>query len=159
RSLRPAVAALLYIASPLLLNHAYNGLETGTVMFFYALTWRLAQNGVDRTWPGLIADGVAIGLMALARIDTGCFAVVVGLTGLRKSLRLGFGTMLARGFVLGLAALVVSSPWWIYNTVYFGSPMPTSGTAQQIWALDWLRFEDGFWALRLVSFPWLFLGT
>src|SRR5262249_21359924 len=101
---------------------------------------------------------VVIGLMVLARIDTAFLAVVLGLNELRKSQRIGLGTMLARGAVLGVAALAVSSPWWIYNTVYFGSPMPTSGAAQQILAIDLQRFEDGIWALRLVAVPWLFLG-
>ena len=64
-----------------------------------------------------------------------------------------------RGAVLGLAALAVSSPWWIYNTVYFGSPMPTSGTAQQDWDVKWLRLENADWALRLVLMPWLFAGA
>src|SRR5581483_5452911 len=45
------------------------------------------------------------------------------------------------------------------NTIYFGSPMPTSGTAQQAWGLVWLRFEHAEWALRLVLMPWLFAGA
>jgi hypothetical protein len=43
--------------------------------------------------------------------------------------------------------------------IYFGSPMPTSGTAQQAWALEWLRIEHAEWALRVVLFPWLFAGA
>ncbi|HEX2113680.1 MAG TPA: hypothetical protein VHM01_04670, partial [Alphaproteobacteria bacterium] len=35
----------------------------------------------------------------------------------------------------------------------------TSGTAQQEWGLEWLRFEFAEWALRLVSVPWLFAGA
>jgi hypothetical protein len=61
--------------------------------------------------------------------------------------------------VLGGTALLISSPWWIYNTLYFGSPMPTSGTAQQAWGLEWLRFENAEWALRVVLVPWLFAGA
>jgi hypothetical protein len=159
RALRAALAAFLYLASPLMLNHAYNGLETGCVMFFYAAIARWMQLGRDRSWSGLAGMGVLIGLLVLARIDAAFMAVALGLNELRRSWSRGFVTMLGRGAILGLAALVVSSPWWLYNTLYFGSPMPTSGTAQQAWALEWLRLEHAEWALRLVLFPWLFAGA
>jgi hypothetical protein len=67
--------------------------------------------------------------------------------------------MLARDAVMGGVAVLISSPWWLYNQLYFGSPMPTSGTAQQEWGLEWLRFEFADWALRLVSVPWIFAGA
>ena len=153
------VAAFLYLAAPLMLNHAYNGLETGCVMFFYATCWRWLQMDRDRSMVGLAAFGALIGLMVLARIDAAFMALVLGLNELRRSWRLGFAPMLARGTVMGGTALLISLPWWLYNQVYFGSPMPTSGTAQQEWALEWLRFEFAEWALRLVLVPWLFAGA
>lgn len=159
RARRMWLGAFLYLAAPLMLNHAYNGLETGCVMFFYAACWRWMQTGGDRTWPGLAALGALIGLMVLARIDAAFLALVLGLNELRRAARAGVAAMLGRGAALGGAALLVSLPWWVYNTVYFGSPMPTSGTAQQAWALEWLRFEFADWALRLVSVPWLFAGA
>jgi hypothetical protein len=159
RSHRAWVAAFLYLAAPLMLNHAYNGLETGCVMFFYAACWRWMQTGGDRSWPGLAVFGALIGLMVLARIDAAFMALILGLNELRRSWRLGFATMLARGAVMGGTALLISSPWWLYNQIFFGSPMPTSGTAQQAWAVEWLRFEFAEWALRLVSVPWIFAGA
>jgi hypothetical protein len=156
---RAALAALLYLAAPLMLNHAYNGLETGVVMFFYALAARWMQTGRDRTWGGLAAFGVIIGLLVLARIDAAFVAVALGINELRKARHGGIVHMLARGAVLGGAAVLISSPWWLYNTIYFGSPMPTSGMAQQGLALEWLRFENADWALRLVLVPWLFAGA
>lgn len=159
RTHRTWVAAFLYLAAPLLLNHAYNGLETGCVMFFYAACWRWMQLDRDRSWAGLAVFGALIGLMVLARIDAAFMALVLGLNELRRSWRLGIPTMLARGAVMGGTALLISSPWWLYNQIYFGSPMPTSGTAQQEWAIEWLRFEFAEWALRLVSVPWLFAGA
>jgi hypothetical protein len=159
RTRRGWIAGFLYVAAPLMLNHAYNGLETGCVMFFYAACWRWMQVDGDRSWPGLAAFGALIGLMVLARIDAAFLAVVLGLNELRRSRSLGLPTMLARGAVMGGTALLISSPWWLYNQLYFGSPMPTSGTAQQEWALAWLRFEFAEWALRLVSVPWLFAGA
>ena len=159
RAHRGRVAAFLYLAAPLMLNHAYNGLETGCVMFFYAACWRWMQMDRDRSWAGLAGFGALIGLMVLARIDAAFMALVLGLNELRRSWQLGFTTTLARGAVMGGTALLISAPWWLYNQVYFGSPMPTSGTAQQEWALEWLRFEFADWALRLVSVPWLFAGA
>jgi hypothetical protein len=159
RAWRGWTAAFLYLAAPLLLNHAYNGLETGCVLFFYAACWRWMQIDGDRSWAGLAVFGALIGLMVLARIDSAFLALVLGLNELRRSRALGWPTMLARGAVMGGMALLISSPWWLYNQIYFGSPMPTSGTAQQEWGLEWLRFEFADWALRLVTVPWIFAGA
>ena len=159
KQLRAALAVVLYLASPLMLNHAYNGLETGAVMFFYASIARWMQLSRDETWLGLGVMGALVGLLVLARIDAAFVALVLGLNELRRSWKCGIIVMLARGATLGGTALLVSLPWWLYNTLYFGSPMPTSGTAQQAWALEWLRLEHAEWALRLVLFPWLFAGA
>ncbi len=159
KDLRAGLAAFLYLAAPLMLNHAYNGLETGCVMFFYATIARWMQLGRDRSPIGLAGLGALVGLLVLARIDAAFVAVALGLNELKRSWSRGFAVMLGRGALLGLSALIVSLPWWLYNTIYFGSPMPTSGTAQQAWALEWLRLEHAEWALRLVLFPWLFAGA
>jgi hypothetical protein len=158
-SRRIALAAFLYLASPLMLNHAYNGLETGCVMFLYAAAARWMQTSRDRSWLGLAGFGIIIGLLVLARIDAAFVAVMLGLNELRRAWRNGFSHMILRGAVIGLAALAISSPWWAYNTIVFASPMPTSGTAQQEWGLEWLRLEHAEWALRLVLMPWLFAGA
>jgi hypothetical protein len=159
RDLRSGLAAFLYLAAPLMLNHAYNGLETGCVLFFYALAARWMQTWRDYTWLGLAGFGIIIGLLVLARIDTAFVAVALGLNELRRARAGGVAHMIRRGAVLGGAAVLVSSPWWLYNTLYFGSPMPTSGAAQQALDLDWLRFEYAEWALRVVLVPWLFAGA
>lgn len=159
RAIRGWLAAFLYLAAPLMLNHAYNGLETGCVMFFYAACWRWMQTERDESWGGLAVFGILIGLMVLARIDAAFLALALGLNELRRSRQRGFGVMLARGAVLGVTALLVSAPWWLYNLIHFGSPMPTSGAAQQAWALEWIRLEHAAWALRLVLMPWLFAGA
>lgn len=159
REQRGWLAAFLYLASPLLFNHAYNGLETGCTLFLYALAARWMQTGRDRSWPGLAGFGAIIGLLVLARIDSGFVAAALGLNELRRARHGGLVHMLARGTVLGGTALLISSPWWLYNTLYFGSPMPTSGEAQQAFGLEWLRFENAEWALRVVLVPWIFAGA
>lgn len=159
RERRAWTAAFLYLAAPLLLNHAYNGLETGCALFFYAACWRWMQIDGDRSWGGLAVFGALIGLLVLTRIDAAFLALVLGLNELRRSRALGAPTLLARGAVMGGVAVLISAPWWLYNQIYFGSPMPTSGTAQQEWGLEWLRFEFADWALRLVTVPWIFAGA
>ncbi|MGQ0662669.1 MAG: hypothetical protein ACT4P2_03580 [Pseudomonadota bacterium] len=153
------LAAFLYLAAPLMLNHAYNGLETGCVMFFYALAWRFVQAGRERSAFGLAAFGTLAGLMVLARIDAAFLALALGLNELRRSRQRGPAVALARASLFGGAALIVSLPWWLYNLIWFGSPMPTSGAAQQEWAIDFLRFEFAEWALRIAAVPWLFAGA
>ena len=159
RELRGWLAAFLYLAAPLMFGHAYNGLETGCAMFFYVLAARWMQTGRDLTWLGLAGFGAIIGLLVLARIDAGFVAAALGLNELRRAWRGGLVHALARGAALGGTALLISSPWWLYNTIYFGSPMPTSGTAQTAWGLEWLRFEYGEWALRVALVPWIFAGA
>src|SRR5262249_55584583 len=65
---------------------------------------------------------------------------------------------LLRACLLGATAVLVSLPWWLYNLVLFGSPMPSSGTAQQAWAIDWDRIVEAFWALGIALVPWIFAG-
>jgi hypothetical protein len=56
-------------------------------------------------------------------------------------------------------AVLVSSPWWLYNTLLFGHPMPSSGFAQQDAAFEIERLWTALWALRVVAMPWLFAGA
>jgi hypothetical protein len=51
--------------------------------------------------------------------------------------------------------LIVSAPWWCFNILFFGSPMPISGQAQQLWALDPYRWKWILWALGQSLAPWL----
>ena len=36
----------------------------------------------------------------------------------------GWDVAFGRAALLGLLALAISSPWWLYNWIGFGSPMP-----------------------------------
>lgn len=156
---RQALAALLYLASPLLFGHAYNGLETATALLFYLACWRWVQSGRDESLAGVALFGVLLGLTVLARIDAGFLAVALAGRELWRLRRRGLGMTAARLALLAGMAFLVSSPWWLYNLLYFGSPLPTSGLAQQGWALDAPRLESAEWALRLMAAPWIFLGA
>ena len=159
RKLTAALAtALLYLGASYLFLHHFNGLETGLLMFLLATAWRFRQSSRAESWPGLALFGVLLGLAVLARIDASFVVLMACLWELYRSRDRGFFIAVARPCVIGLAALAVSSPWWIYNVVGFGSIMPISGTATQSWALDGFRLGWYLWGLFLGAFPWLFGG-
>lgn len=86
--------------------------------------------------------GGVLGLGVLARVDLTLLVVAVlashfirahlrysGLPGKERWGR--FLSTTAEAFVFGGVSVLVSSPWWIYNYVVFGSLMPVSGQSQQ----------------------------
>lgn len=152
-------AALLYLAAPLLLNHAYNGLETGCALFFYALLFRWLQRGGFSSLGGAVTGGAIAGLLVLARIDAG---IVVGCVAAAEVLRAaqdGRVDAVRRAAAFGTAAFTVSAPWWLFNVMEFGSPIPTSGLAQQELAISAVRVDFALSALAKVLVPWVYLGT
>jgi hypothetical protein len=158
RRLRQWLAAALWLAAPLLFNHGYNGLETGAVLFFYAACWRWAQRGRDDGLAGLVGLGALAGLTVLTRIDAVFLVAGLCLRELWRRRDRGALAALLRAAVLGATAVIVSLPWWLYNLVLFGSPMPSSGTAQQAWAIDADRIVEAVWALGIALVPWIFAG-
>lgn len=120
--------ACLWLASRYIILNSYNGLETGCALLFYALAWYLYQrdwlHGVRR-----LGLGAVLGLLVLARIDAAIFVAMLAASEvLRRDPPLP--TRLARAVTLAGVALVISLPWWLYNLRFFGSLMPSSGTAQ-----------------------------
>jgi hypothetical protein len=158
RRLRFWLGAALWLAAPLLFNHGYNGLETGAVLFFYAACWRWAQTGRDESATGLVGMGALAGLTVLTRIDAVFLVAALCLRELWRRRDRGAVGALLRACTLGATAVLVSMPWWLYNLVLFGSPMPSSGTAQQAWAIDWDRIVEAVWALGIALVPWIFAG-
>lgn len=154
-ALAAPLAALLYLAAVKNFNDFYTGLETGLQLALYALVWRLYANDWRRR-PALM--GLALGALVLARIDAAVFvAVFCAAEFLRgpQSLAVRFRAC----FVAGALAVLVSSPWWLYNTLLFGHPMPSSGFAQQDAVFEIERVWTALWALRIVAMPWLFAGA
>lgn len=158
RTTRRWLAVALYLSGFLTFMHHFNGLETGCLMLVYAVCWRVYQMGIwQRSW-GPAGVGALLGILVLTRIDAAIFVAlfcaVLGLIELRQ----GFWRAVFRVGLCGVVALAISSPWWIYNYVEFGRLMPTSGTAQQAWALDERRLRWIFWALGVATMPQLWLG-
>jgi hypothetical protein len=140
------IASCFWLASGYLFVLAFNGLETGLLLLLYVAYWHLSQKWPLRGPARAAVHGALLGVLVLTRIDATFF--VAALTALHVlhgdrplSSRLGEAT------VAGLTAIAVSSPWWIYNVVEFGSLMPTSGTAQSAANPG----EGGFDASRVIA--------
>lgn len=138
---------VLYIGSITAFVNHFNGLETGALLFCYALAWRYYQIGPMEALRGMAWLGGILGLAVLARIDAlllaATLAVVVIVSGEKFSVRI----RLLRAVILMTATLAVSSPWWLYNRIWFGSFIPTSGRITELWAVSPDRVK---WALFVV---------
>jgi len=123
------IGSLSWLGSGYLFTLSHNGLETGLLLFCYLAYWRLWQR---RPLGGVgiaTVHGTMLGVLVLARIDATFFVTAL----LAWHVLRGDGplrTRLRDAIVTGAVAVLVSSPWWIFNYVNFGALMPTSGTAQ-----------------------------
>jgi hypothetical protein len=117
------VAAAIWAVSPIAITSAAGGLETSLAMFAavaLVAVWIAANDHPStRRW---LAVGAVAGLAVLARIDLVLLVVLLA------------GVQLWRGPRRGLAASaaaggVVVGPWWIWCSLKFGTPLPTSGSA------------------------------
>ncbi len=157
RSLHAWLVAFLYLASSRVMAVHFSGLETGFLLMMYALCWRVYQVRGIRTPADATVMGVLLGLTVLSRIDAS-FLVVVFCLGLLVGHRARPLEGLARAANVGLVALVVSSPWFIYNRICFGSLMPSSGTAQMSFGISSLRLERAVGALTQAALPMVNVG-
>lgn len=130
------LAAILWTGLYTLLVQHANGLETGLMATLYiAVLWRytsmLQSQKVSVT--SEIGLGALLGLLVLARIDAAIFvAILLGYELIRQRFAI---QAFRRCFVLGICAVAISSPWWIYNLTQFGSLMPISGQSESIESL------------------------
>ncbi len=133
------VAAAIWTFSYPCFLQMTNGLETGLASLLIVVSLTLyakcsepsaETNGTSATKihqkPWLL--GVVLGFAVLARIDAAILvAIVVFLFFAQRRFR--------DGVVTGLLAFLISLPWWLFNWTYFGSLMPESGQAENIWPL------------------------
>ncbi|HET6248084.1 MAG TPA: hypothetical protein VFE47_10340 [Tepidisphaeraceae bacterium] len=148
----------LYVGSTFVFFTNFNGLETCSVLFLYAAAWRYYQKFALTTFLQAVGFGCILGLLVLARIDAAFFVAVVCLVLLMRGHRTPLSARFSRALIVGLTALIISSPWWIYNVRSFGSLMPISGKAEQKWALDPSRVVAAVKALVLQAAPQLYTG-
>lgn len=131
------LAAALWFASPLVLNHSMNGLETGvyylaiTAALCYYFSLDLAAAAPLRAGQR-VALGLLLGVAFLARNDAVfLIAAVLSAHALLGGARAGggWGRRVGDAVVAGGLSLVVASPWLIHNQLRFGSVVPISGAA------------------------------
>ena len=135
----PIIGAAIWAFAYSIFAQMTNGLETGlasllllVALIVYAKEDLDAKEDSDRfrkigNSQGWLL-GLVLGFAVLARIDAAIFvAIIVFLQFWKKRIR--------AAIVTGAVALLVSSPWWIFNWIHFGSLMPISGQAENIWPL------------------------
>lgn len=134
-----AIAAAVWFASPLVVPHSMNCLESGMVaLLALAVVLVFAERpGSPAPWsiPRCLAVGVLLGLAFWARNDAVFLIAAACLTYLYTGWPQGAAAVRARfgrTLVFGATSVVVASPWLVYNQVNFGSIMPVSGRAERL---------------------------
>jgi hypothetical protein len=132
------LAASLWFSNPLTLRHTTNGLETGpyvcaiAAILFVDLRWR------RRSLSRAAVLGCLLGLLFLVRNDAvfliGAFllAELTDYQSVRRLPSLAPARRVFHAIALGVAALIVASPWLAYNSRVFGHIVPVSGRAQNL---------------------------
>ena len=115
------------------LIHNAIGLETGLYammilwsLYLYGRVLQIERTGKEITPLRWIGFGAQLGLLVLTRIDGVFFVAAICIVELIKRRKL------LPSFLIGIFAVIVSSPWWIYNYTKFGSLMPISGQSESI---------------------------
>ncbi len=131
-----AIAAAFWFASPVVMPHTMNCLETG----FYALMATgvafafLARPGQLWSWRRTLGFGALLGLCFWVRNDAAFLIAATCLTYLLPGLheRSELKPRLARVLTFGATSVAVASPWLIFNVAEFGHLMPVSGRAEAL---------------------------
>lgn len=131
----PLLAAGLWATLYPIYVHTACGLETGLYstllvasLVVYSGILRKRTEGKQSTGRDMLFFGILLGFTVLARIDATIFIGAICIYELVKYKVLG----LKNALIIGLTAIVVSSPWWWYNYSTFGHIMPQSGFAESL---------------------------
>lgn len=130
--------ASLWFASPLIIGHSTNGLETGLYYLFIVTSlhyyFSLSLNGQSpMNTHQRLTLGILLGLTFLSRNDA-VFFIAALLTAHVVTNHAGIFSHIKHRLVdavyAGVVSIIVGSPWLIYNKVNFDSIIPISGTAE-----------------------------
>jgi hypothetical protein len=132
------IGAALLFASPQLLPHSMNFLETGVYALVIAVvisTFYETDADAGNLWSykKSIAVGLLLGLLFWVRIDSVFIIFAACVSYLYRGAHLGAAHLrerFVRTLVFGTTSVIVASPWLISNYLNFGSFMPISGQAQ-----------------------------
>ena len=133
-----ALAAAAWFASPIVIEHSTNALETGLYFLTTALCMRYfvvhaGDPDRDLSWRRAAVLGALLGLAFWSRNDAVFLAAAIALTRLGLALRRPAAVLARRVGELAVAGAVMSAiaaPWMISNAVRFGSVVPISGKAE-----------------------------
>jgi hypothetical protein len=135
-----AIAAAAWFASPNVVPHSMNCLETGLYHLLILRSLLVWHRFAERRAPeatvapaGALGLGLLLGATLWARIDGVFVVAAVCLAHLGVGVARGGAAVRARfleAALAGAVAVAVFSPWLIHNKTQFGSFMPISGTAQ-----------------------------
>lgn len=128
-------------------NGMLNGLETGLAVAMACLAAGYYNSAIKPHPDGrpgrYFLLGALLGLAVLTRIDMAFLVAALLLCHLWHAHR-RYGSLkggerfaalrrtLVQCFIMGATSVLISSPWWTYNQLTFGSLLPISGQAQQM---------------------------
>jgi len=139
RPIWPWLLAAVWFASPLMVMHTMNGLETGLYSVMLTVTLvvfgkvLMQQDARSLRLPLLL--GVVGGITFLARNDAVFLLFsIFGVWFIHEVVvaRRGHASALRVIIPSGLVVVAISAPWMISNYINFGSIVPVSGTAQAL---------------------------
>ncbi|MEM7204038.1 MAG: hypothetical protein AAF628_27500 [Planctomycetota bacterium] len=134
-----ALAAAAWFASPVVVRHSMNCLETGLYALLLILAARLVLARWGASWhrwsgPTLLQIGGLLGVLFWARNDACLFIFAVCLARLCLAPASQRGRGLLEAVVIGLTAVAVATPWLLHNWTAFGHIVPISGIAESFTA-------------------------
>ncbi len=132
------VVSALFFASPRLLQHSMNSLETGLFLLAILLviyTFYESDEDAQKIWsiPRTFGVGFLLGWMFWVRIDSAFIILAACICYLYRGLPYGISHMkrrLSRVLIFGSTSVLISLPWLINNYIRFGSLTPISGQSQ-----------------------------
>jgi hypothetical protein len=133
-----ALAAAAWFASPIVIEHSTNALETGLYFLTTALAMRYfvvhaSDPDADLPWSRAALLGLLLGLAFWSRNDAVFLAGAIALTRIGLVLGRPAAVMVRRISELAVVAIVMAAmaaPWLISNALRFGSVVPISGKAE-----------------------------
>ena len=124
------IAAFLYLSNTTIRDLHFNGLETGLVLFLYAIAATLIARVDWRQQSTPWAIGVMCGVLAVARVDAVFFAVLAVPCAVRIADAGGLRRWCVAAFTVPAIAALCLAPWLAVSWLQSGRLMPSGGAAQ-----------------------------
>ncbi len=154
------IAMIVWALNPFILFESLNGLETSLALFFLALFSLTALHAVAHNQTrDYVIVGVVAGLMVLARLDMALYAVAFAVWLL---FHCGLKEGMTRAFQTGAVALLVASPWFIWNFNTFGMLLTSASNGNVIINHALVVQDNGaslFQSIKAVFYMLVYHGT